>query len=33
MRILRQLRANLDAFLSGEEHGLLLLRVAHDRLP
>ncbi len=33
MRILRQLRADLDAFLSGEEHGLLLLRVAHDHLP
>ena len=33
MRILRQLRADLEAFLSGEEHGLLLLRVAHDHLP
>lgn len=33
MRILRQLRADLEAFLSGEEYGLLLLRVAHDHLP
>ena len=33
MRILRQLRSDLAAFLSGEEHGLLLLRAAHDHLP
>lgn len=33
MRIFRQLRGELEAFLSGQDHGLLVLRVEQAQLP